>query len=168
MKFTFKITTIPTLHAAITIVIVSLASAALALLVFIIGNPTLGAYCAMILVLVLWLVLFIQPHIAAYVLATPPPSKPKGKKIMMDPDAFCSPANGGVPQVPPASPHVWENGGGGGAPDIPMVAEVFHDFPPPPASLGASQRGGVFQLLIYPPQSSCTILPPSLWVFSLL
>jgi hypothetical protein len=78
MKIAFKIATIPTLHAAITIVIVSLASAALALIAFIIGNPTLGAYCAMILALILWLFLFIQSPIAAYNSVMPPLSKTKG------------------------------------------------------------------------------------------
>jgi hypothetical protein len=78
MKFAFGIATIPTLHAAITIVILSLASTALALISFVNGNPTLGAYCTTIIALVLWLILFIQSPVASYVPATPLPSKPKG------------------------------------------------------------------------------------------
>jgi hypothetical protein len=54
---------------------------------------------------------------------------------------LCSPANIGVPHDPPASLHLGE-WRGGGAPDIPTVAKVFHDFPPLPASLEASQREG--------------------------
>jgi hypothetical protein len=76
MKFAFKITTNPTLHADVTIVIISLAFTALALIAIVIGNPTLGLHCAMVLAFILWFFLIIQPPIVPEQ-ATLPPAKTK-------------------------------------------------------------------------------------------
>ncbi len=108
-----------------------------------------------ILALFLWLVLFIQPPIVAYMLAMPPLFKPKGnyeskknhdgpqqRNLLFPGQRWCF----------PSPPRFAASGRTrGGVPDILVVTKIFNDFPPLPSSSGASQRGGS-------PNSSSTLL----------
>jgi hypothetical protein len=60
IKFSFKIATEPTIHAAVAITIITLSSTALAAISIILSNPTISIYCATILVLIFWLVLIVH------------------------------------------------------------------------------------------------------------
>jgi hypothetical protein len=61
MKFDFDIRTEFTLHAAISIVIVILASPSFTIIAMAIEDPHMGIYCITALELIFWLVLLVLP-----------------------------------------------------------------------------------------------------------
>ncbi len=122
MKFSFKIATEPTVHAAAAITIVTLSSTAMAAISIILGNPIIIIYCVSILTLILWLVLIVHFIIAKAVRAPiaptpqPPPFQPPNqrllkKKNIMDPDGM-DPLPPPAPGFPPGA-WVLPAGGGG-------------------------------------------------------